>query len=160
MVTAIFVESEKKRFKMKIGVSLVLIREEKVLLIKRFNTGIGDGLHVLPMGCVDEPETAQEALVRETKEEVNLNLVPSSLELVHTMHRVHHMPDGASFKQIDLFFQSKYFTGEIKNMEPHKCDEVEFYDLNALPETTESFVRQALSCIHKGISYSEIGWES
>ncbi|CCB88213.1 NUDIX hydrolase [Simkania negevensis] len=159
MVTAQFYQSEKRRFKMKVGVSLVLFRQEEVLLLRRYNTGIDDGCYVLPMGGVDRDETAIEALVREAKEEVNITVHPDAFELVHTMHRLHHLPDGNYFEQIDLFFKLKYFSGEVKNMEPHKCDEVSFYPLDALPKTTVPFICQALDNIRNGVSYSECGWE-
>lgn len=154
-----FAQSELKRFKMKVGVFLVLLRESNVLLIRRHNTGIADGLHVLPMGGVDKNETALSALVREAKEEVNVEIYPEDVKLVHTMHRWHHMPDGESFKQIDLFFQPNRAYGEINNMEPDKCDEVAFYPLDSLPKTVEPFIRQALNKIRLGVSYSEVGWE-
>lgn len=155
----IFQQAEVKRFKMKVGVMLVLVEEGEVLLLRRHNTGIADGLHVLPMGGVNDGETASDALIREAQEEVNVTIAPHALQLVHTMHRHHHMPDGDTFKQIDLFFMPTSFHGEIRNGEPHKCDEVSFYPLNALPDTTENFVRQALTCIQKREAYSECGWE-
>lgn len=154
-----FKQSEEQRFKMKIGVFLVLFSQGKVLLIRRYNTGIADGRHVLPMGGVNQDETSIEALVREAKEEVNVTVQSHAVDLVHTMHRLHHLPEGGSFKQVDLFFRPKYFSGEIKNMEPHKCDEVAFYSLNDLPETTETFICKALDHISNGVSYSEHGWE-
>ncbi|MCK4935000.1 MAG: NUDIX domain-containing protein [Simkaniaceae bacterium] len=159
MTATKFAQSEKQRFKMKEGVFLVLISEGRVLLIRRYNTGIADGCHVLPMGGVDKNETAIEALIREAKEEVNITVQSHSVDLVHTLHRMHHLPHGDSFKQIDLFFRPKHFSGKIINMEPHKCDEVAFYPLNALPETTETFISQALNNIQLGIPYSEFGFE-
>ena len=39
---------------------------------------------------------------------------------------------------MDLFYQIgvlvKKYRGEPKNMEPHKCDELKFFDLDNLPE--------------------------
>ena len=122
MAATQFAKAEKKRFKMKVGVMLVLFHEKQVLMLRRYNTGIDDGCYVLPMGGVDQGETAIDALVREAKEEVNVTVQPHELKLAHTMHRLHHMPDGSSFEQIDLFFEPQRFSGEIKNMEQHKCD--------------------------------------
>ena len=48
---------EVKRFRLKVGVFLVLIENNKVLLSRRYNTGIADGQHVLPMGGLEEGET-------------------------------------------------------------------------------------------------------
>jgi ubiquinone/menaquinone biosynthesis C-methylase UbiE/ADP-ribose pyrophosphatase YjhB (NUDIX family) len=148
-----------KRFKLKAGVFLVLIQNNQVLLSRRYNTGIADGQHVLPMGGLEEGETLTQAIIREAKEEVNLTLQPETLQVVHLMHRLHHLPNGDSFPQIDVFFSTQAYEGTPpQNMEPHKCDEVKFYPLNDLPSTLEPFIQQALRCIQKKQFYSEIGW--
>lgn len=148
-----------KRFKLKVGVFLVLFQDNKVLLLRRFNTGIADGRYVLPMGGLEEGETASDAVIREANEEINLTISPIGLRVVHMMHRLHHLPNGDSFPQIDIFFLPHSYEGVIENKEPHKCDEVQFYPLDALPIETEKFIVQALQCIQNGEIYSEIGWE-
>ncbi len=147
-----------ERFKLKIGVFLVIFKENTVLLSRRYNTGIGDGCHVLPMGGLEEGETVTEAIVREAFEEVNIILQPSALRIAHVMHRLHLLPDGTSFPQIDIFFIPSSYSGVITNNEPHKCDELKFYLLDNLPPSTEPFIKQALQCIQNGQVYSEIGW--
>lgn len=149
---------EDKRFKLKVGVFLVLLQDNKVLLSRRYNTGIADGLHVVPMGGLEEGETITQALIREALEEINIILRPEEVRVVHVMHRLHHLPNGEFFPQVDIFFIPNTYEGTIQNMEPHKCDEVKFYPLDALPETTEKFIKQALQCIRTGKFYSEIGW--
>lgn len=46
----------------------------------------------------------------------------------------------------------------LENKEPHKCDQLDFFPLEKLPDTVAPFVQQALECIQKGIHYSECGW--
>ncbi len=149
---------EAKRFKIKVGVLLVLIEDSKVLLSRRYNTGIADGRHVFPMGGLEEGETVTQAIIREAKEEINLTLQPGALQVAHVMHRLHHLPNGDTFPQVDVFFTSQCYEGSIQNLEPHKCDEVKFYPLHDLPSTVEPFIQQALQCIQKKQFYSEIGW--
>ena len=150
---------DSKRFKLKVGVFLVLFQDNEVLLLRRFNTGIADGRYVLPMGGLEEGETVRDAVIREAKEEINLTISPIGLRIVHMMHRLHHLQNGDSFPQIDIFFLPHSYEGAIENREPHKCDEVQFYSLDALPIETEKFIVQALQCIQNGELYSEIGWE-
>lgn len=50
----------------------VVIKDNKVLLIKRFNNG--KQYYVFPGGGVEEGETVEEALIRELKEETSLNI--------------------------------------------------------------------------------------
>jgi 8-oxo-dGTP diphosphatase len=148
----------KERFKVKVGVFLVLIENNKVLLSRRYNTGIADGRHVLPMGGLEEGETMTEALIREVKEEVNITLLPDHLQVAHVMHRFHLLPDGGSFPQVDIYFVPSFYEGTIENREPHKCDELQFYDLKALPATIEPFIAEALRHIDQDQFYSEVGW--
>lgn len=149
---------DNKRFKCRVGVSLVLIEKDEVLLLRRYNTGLADGRHVLPMGGVEKGESATQTMVREAKEEINLTLNPETLHVAHTMHRLHHLPNGDAFEQIDLFYIPQSYEGTIENREPYKCDELKFYPFIAFPNTLEPFVKQALQCIRSGISYSEFGW--
>ncbi len=75
--------SEKKFF---VGVKGVLIKDNKVLLIKGNQKVEGRDHWEVPGGRIDDDETIDEALAREFKEEVNgTNLVKH--EIVHA-HRV------------------------------------------------------------------------
>src|SRR5476651_639463 len=96
-----FYLSEAKRFKVKVGVFLVLMHEGGLLCLRRHNTGIEDGSYVVPMGGVHEGETPLQALVREALEEVNVTLKEEDLKLIHVMHRKHTQPDGYFFYQQD-----------------------------------------------------------
>ena len=156
---SVFAQKESKRFKLKVGVFLFLIQDHQILLLRRYNTGIDDGLYVVPMGAIDGNETVTEALIREAAEEANIVLKPENLQITHIMHRLHTMPDGFSFEQIDIFFNTSDYEGVIENLEPHKCDELKFYPLNNLPEKIVPFIRHAINCTTKGQFFSEFGWE-
>jgi 8-oxo-dGTP diphosphatase len=152
------VERDANRYRLKVGVFLVLIENNEVLLLRRFQTGIGDGQYVVPMGGLDEGETVTEAVIREAREEANLVYKPEDLTVAHVMHGLHHFPTGEAFEQIHVFFLAEHHDGVIKNMEPEKADELAFYSLDALPPQTEPFIRQALDSIFMGQYFSEYGW--
>ena len=57
-----------------IAVYLILIEDDKILLQRRFNTGYKDGNYSLPAGHLDDNESITQALVREVKEEIDLDL--------------------------------------------------------------------------------------
>ena len=67
-----FAAKEAQRFKLKVGVFVVLQQGDKVLMLRRFQTGISDGKYVLPMGGHDGNETLISAVIREAQEEVNI----------------------------------------------------------------------------------------
>lgn len=156
---SVFAQKELKRFKLKVGVFLFLIQNGQILLLRRCKTGIDDGIYVVPMGAIEGGETVTSAMIREASEEANILLKPENLKMCHLMHRFHPMPQGLSFEQIDVFFRAETYEGTIQNLEPHKCDELNFYPLNNIPKNTAPYIRQALHCMETGIPFSEFGWE-
>jgi len=119
----------KERFKLIASVYLVLIRNNKILLSRRYNTGYFDGNYSFPAGHLDGNETLKQGMVREAKEEVDLVVVPADLELIHVMDR--KIPND---ERMDFFFTTKKWEGEPKIMEPDKCDDLSWFELNSLPK--------------------------
>ena len=154
-----FYRTELERFRVKVGVFLFLVREEKILLLRRSQTGVEDGWYVVPMGGLKQGETPTQALIREAEEEANIILSEGDVQLCHTMYRLHTQPDGYQFYQIDLFFRASTYQGEIKNMEPYKCDDLSFFDLKNLPENTAPFIVHALECLKENKIFSEFGFK-
>ena len=136
------------------AVYILLEQDGKVLLGKRCNTGYQDGNYQVPAGHVEEGELPTEAIIREAKEEVNVDLTLNDLELVHIGYRPKHDPSG---DRIDLFFKAKKWTGEVKNMERDKCEDLNWFSWDNLPENMVFHVGEAFKCIQRGIFYNEIG---
>ena len=141
-----------ERFKLIPAVHLFLIKDDQVLLLRRFNTGWEDGNYSVPAGHADGNETMRQAMAREALEEIGVTIRPEDLEIAHVMHR---MSDS---ERVDFFFTAATWDGQPSNVEPEKCDDLSWYSLNALPENTIDYIRQALECYQKGESYSELGW--
>ena len=155
-----FAQKEKNRFKLKTGVFLFLIQDHHILLLRRFETGIDDGQYVVPMGAIEGHEPLTHAIIREAREEANIILEPKHITVCHVMHRFHYMPTNLSFEQIDVFFHADTYEGSIKNNEPDKCDELQFYPVNKLPQNTAPFIRHAIECTLNNQLFSEFGWGS
>ncbi len=132
---------------------LVLIREGKVLLQRRCNTGFEHGKYGLPSGHLDGNETAREGCVREMKEEIDIRINPEDMEVLHVMHR-----KCPSDERIDFFMSTQHYEGEGRNCEPEKCDDLDWFALDALPENTIDYIRKAVEHIRAGVFYSEYGW--
>lgn len=146
--------AKKERFKLIPSVYVFPIKDGKILLLRRLNTGYEDGKYGLVAGHADGGETMTQAMIREAKEEAGMDLIKDNLKLVLTMHRW-----CGDHERIDLFFSSDEWYGEIKNMEPHKCDDLSWFSLNQLPENTIPYIRSAINCYLKGEKYCEFGWE-
>ena len=130
-------------------VYIILREKERVLLLRRFNTGYMDGQYSLPAGHLNGGETADVAACREAKEEAGVDIQPADLRLVHTMHR-----QAEGHERIDLFFVAENWSGKPNNTEPHKCDDLKWVNQNALPDNTVPEIRQALEDIEKDVNFS------
>lgn len=126
---------------------LILEREGKILLMRRFQTGYQDGNYGLPAGHVDEGEYPAETMVREAKEEIGINLAPEDLVCVHVAYE---LPHDATGNRVDFYFAAKNWSGEPVIIEPHKCDALRWASLEELPENVIPKVRLALEAIHGG----------
>jgi 8-oxo-dGTP diphosphatase len=131
---------------------LMLIRNGKILLSRRFQTGYEDGKYSLPAGHIEEGETITRGTCREIREEIGITLKPSDLKLVHVMHRKHFDI------RMDFFFTTDKKGVKPKNIEPHKSDHVGWFPMNKLPTNTIPYIREAIENYRKNIFYSEFGW--
>ena len=52
------------RFTLRSAVYLLLIKENQILLLRRFNTGWQDGKYSVPAGHLDGGETVKQAMVQ------------------------------------------------------------------------------------------------
>jgi 8-oxo-dGTP diphosphatase len=143
------------RWKVVPAVYVVLMQGDKILLLRRYQTGYQDGNYGLPAGHLDGGESALTAAVREAQEEVGVTIDPADLELVHTTHR---LAEEGDHERIDMYFKAKNYLGEPNNMEPDKCDELRWVSLNNLPGNIIPSVKLALSSIDSGKAYSDIGF--
>jgi len=68
------------------AVALWLEKDGHIFVGRRQNTGYHDGLLNLPAGHIDPAETPREAIVRECKEEIGVDIDPEDLEFLHIQY--------------------------------------------------------------------------
>lgn len=138
---------------------LVLIKNNKILLLRRYNTGYQDGKYSFIAGHAERNETFTNTVIREAKEEAGIKVDSKNLEVAHIMHRKCPEDPQGENERIDTFFIAKKWQGKIRNCEPQKCDRLNWFNLDNLPPNIIPYIKQAIDCIKNRIFYSEHGWE-
>ena len=132
----------------KIKARLILYDRGRILLLKQ--TRKNGGNYTLVGGTVESDEFARAALIRETREEANIQIEESALTLVHVLHK-----RSKSNQRINLYFKASKYRGIVQNLEDHKFKVVQWFPINKLPENVTATVHQALQAYRAGRLYSE-----
>jgi 8-oxo-dGTP diphosphatase len=141
-----------KRFKLIGAVHLFLIHNGQVLLLRRFNTGSEDGNYSVVAGHLNGGEEIKHAMRREAREEAGIEIADEDLQIVGVMHR------KSQDERIDFFLVAERWTGEIRNREPEKCDQLLWCDLDELPENVIPYVWRALENYRASRWFDSYGW--
>ncbi len=146
----------KKRHQNVPAAYLALFKDNKILLLRRYNTGYEDGNYSMVAGYVEPNETFTQCVIREAEEEAGIVLKPQDLKVVHVMHR--NSKAAEDNERVDLFFTAEKWDGEIVNKEPDKCDDLSWFEVDAIPDNVIPYIRQAIEEIKNKVYYSEHGW--
>ena len=138
-----------ERFKNVVCADLLIKKRKKdktyILLMKRENTGSDDGYYELPGGHLEENEDIYNAMIREAKEELCINLKRKDIRLVHILH--HYNGERINF----IFETDKKLN--VKIGEPNKCSELLWVNINRLPKNTTDKVKKIINNIRKNNLY-------
>lgn len=107
--------STESKAKFSVGVSVLVVRDNKLLLGRRINTGTLDGWLSTPGGRIEETEDMYAAARRELKEETGLD---SDALLVIGFKE--HFRSGEHYFMFYLFASD--VQGVPENKEPGKCE--------------------------------------
>lgn len=143
-----------ERAKFKGVVNLIIKNNDDILLFFR-NDGFfsyGGGWWVIPAGHIEQGETPTQAVIREAKEELDIDVSPDNIEFAHVIANLASKTEG-----FDFFFIIKKYSGQLRNCEGDKCAEMKFISPQEIANmknivTTTSI---ALNAIMDGKKYSE-----
>ncbi|MFA5025217.1 MAG: NUDIX domain-containing protein [Candidatus Shapirobacteria bacterium] len=142
----------KERFQLRAAVYLMLIKDGKILLSRRYNTGWMDGKYSLISGHLDGGETISKAMIREAFEEANIKIDNKDLIPATVTHRM------SDVEYVDFFYIASKWGGEPRIMETDKCDELKWFPLDNLPNNLLTHIRMAIVSYQNRVAFFESGW--
>lgn len=140
---------ESERFKVSITVGLILEINNQILLMRRCNTGYMDGKYALIAGHVEKGESLKQAMVREAKEEIGIDITEEDLDFVCGIRR------GNNDNYINFYLKSNKYNGNIENLELDKCDDLKWFKISNLPDNMIANDRKAIYNMENNISFEE-----
>lgn len=142
-----------EKFLIRAAVYLIAIKNKKILLSRRFNTGWMDGNYSLVAGHLDGGESVSQAMIREAKEEAGITVKKEDLIPATVIHRVY---PGQEY--VDFFFVTKKWSGQPTIKEPDKCDSMDWFSFNKLPDNILPYIKEAIKNYKNKVPFFENGW--
>lgn len=143
----------KDRFQTTVAVNLILRRDDEILLLKRANTGNQDDMYNVIAGHLEQDELGTEAIIREAREETSITIEPNNLKFVHFVQRLPVNDNDEEY--IDLFYEASVWQGDLVNNEPNKCEMLDWFRIDNLPNNTIPLLPVVIKKINNGQIYSE-----
>jgi 8-oxo-dGTP diphosphatase len=123
----------------KVGVGGVILNDGKVLLLLRKRPPEA-GFWSLPGGRVEFMERVEDALKRELKEELGVEVQIESLICV-----TDHIVEAENAHWVSPAYLVRIVSGVPQNLEPEKTETIEWFPLSQLPEKLALAAKSALT---------------
>lgn len=127
----------------KVGVGVIVKKDGKVLFGKRKGAH-GEGTRSLPGGHLEFGETPEQCAIREVFEEAGIG-ISNAVRVAFT----NDILEKEQKHYVTLYIASDYAGGDVRVMEPDKCEEWRWVDWDDLPRPLfipiENLLRQGYS---------------
>lgn len=110
-----------------VGIAAIVHKDKKILLCKRQGAH-GEDSWGFPGGKLEFGESWKECAKRETREEARIEI--ENVDYLTTTNDIFGK-DNKHF--VTIFMRADYKSGEVKIMEPNKCQKWKWFDSNSLP---------------------------
>ena len=133
----------------KVGVGVIVLNAARqVMLLKRLNSH-GEGMWGGAGGHLENGESFEDCARRETLEELGVTI--RNVRLASIANLTSHPPKH----YVDIGFVADLDEGEPQRMEPEKCAEIGWFDLDVLPTPLFGFTQQYVDAHRNGRVYCD-----
>ena len=115
----------------KVGVGVLIFDKEQKLLLGLRKSAHGKGTWCPPGGHLEYGESFEDAAIRETKEETNIDLKVDDLQVVGVTNDFF---EESGKHYVTVMLKTSNFCGNPVVMEVEKCDQWCWFEKDALPE--------------------------
>ena len=125
-----------------VGVGVIVKKDGKVLMQKRMGAH-GEGTWSFPGGHLEFGESPEQTAVRETKEEVNVDI--KNAKIVGLTNDVHHSENK---HYITIFVEAEYAGGDIKPLEGEVVEAGVEFGVEQLTDNPVSSIKRIATLIN------------
>lgn len=126
-----------------VGVGAVILNEKRQILLLLRERSPEKGCWCIPGGKVEFGETIEDAIKREVKEEVNVDV-----QIIKLIGVTNHIVLKEEVHWVAPTFLTKVTQGREKNMEPQKHKDMRWFSLNNMPSNITITTRKALEYLY------------
>lgn len=135
--------------KPKVGIGVMILKNNKVLLGKRKGL-LGEGEYAFPGGHLEYMESFENCARRETKEECEVEIQNIRFQVLANI--TGYAPNH--YTHIGVIAEWK--EGEPELLEPEKCESWDWYEIDKLPEPMFKMCKIAIDAYRTGKNYYDI----
>lgn len=127
-----------------VGVGAFILNENNELLLLKRAVPAEKGCWSIPGGRLEMFETLEHAVIREIKEETNLDI-----EVINLMGICDHIIKAEDAHWVATNYLCKIKSGKAKIMEPDKASDMKWFNLENLPDNLTITTKKALTDYRK-----------
>lgn len=128
-----------------LNVATAIIKKDNQILVQKRSD---NGLYSLPGGCMELDETLEDCVIREVKEETNLDVIPKRLVGIYHNFDM-KWPCGDLAHCVNFVYECEIISGNIK-IDEESLD-ISFIDIDKLPNMHTNDLNEALKDYLGGI---------
>ncbi|HHW71526.1 MAG TPA: NUDIX domain-containing protein [Clostridiales bacterium] len=126
-----------------VGVGAVILNDKGEVLLLLRERAPEAGCWSIPGGKVELFETIEEAIKREVKEELGVDI-----DIIELLGVTDHIVETEEVHWVAPTFLANIVGGQVRNMEPKKHEEVKWFSVEALPENITITTQRGIEFLH------------